>query len=65
MIPSAQDEFVEGLCNAGQQVDYRLYEGRDHVQLVEPDSPLVPELIEWTTDRFAGDTIEEGCESDG
>jgi hypothetical protein len=44
-------------------VDYRVYEGRDHVPLVEPDSPLVPELIEWTAARFAGEPIEPGCVS--
>jgi uncharacterized membrane protein HdeD (DUF308 family)/alpha-beta hydrolase superfamily lysophospholipase len=61
ILPAVQDGFVEGLCAAGQQVDYRLYAGRGHVQLVAPDSPLVPELLEWTAARFAGDPVSPGC----
>lgn len=63
VVRPAQDAYVEDLCAAGQQVDYRVYEGRDHVPLVEPDSPLVPELIDWTAARFAGEPIEPGCVS--
>ncbi|QAY74208.1 hypothetical protein ET445_13620 [Agromyces protaetiae] len=61
VIPSAQDAYVEGLCGAGQQVDYRLYAGRDHVPLVEPDSPLVPDLFAWTEARLAGEPVDPGC----
>ncbi|MEZ3161559.1 lipase family protein [Microbacterium sp. BWT-B31] len=61
VVPDAQDAYVQSLCDAGQQVDYRVYAGRNHVPLVEPDSPLVPELFEWTTARFAGDPVEPGC----
>lgn len=61
VVPAAQDEFVAGLCAEGQQVDFRTFEGRDHVPLVEPDSPLIPELLQWTRDRFAGIAIEQGC----
>lgn len=61
VVRPAQDAYVEDLCAAGQQVDYRVYEGRDHVPLVEPDSPLVPELIEWTAARFAGEPVDPGC----
>ncbi|MGW4929864.1 lipase family protein [Agromyces sp. NPDC004153] len=61
VVPSAQDAFVEDACAAGQQIDYRLYAGRDHVPLVEADSPLVPELIEWTTARLAGEDVVPGC----
>ncbi|MGR0219946.1 lipase family protein [Agromyces sp. ZXT2-6] len=63
VVRPAQDAYVDDLCAAGQQVDYRVYEGRDHVPLVEPDSPLVPELIEWTAARFAGEPVEPGCVS--
>ncbi|WP_083259971.1 lipase family protein [Cellulosimicrobium cellulans] len=54
VLPSAQDAYVGTRCSAGQPVDYRRYDGRDHVGLVEADSPLVPELLRWTEDRFAG-----------
>lgn len=54
VIPSAQAEFVDQLRAAGQQVDYRTYPGLNHVPLVEAESPLIGELIDWTRDRFAG-----------
>jgi alpha-beta hydrolase superfamily lysophospholipase len=58
---SAQREFVDRLCAADQQVDYRVYAGRDHIPLVEPDSPLIADLIQWTHDRFDGTTVAPGC----
>lgn len=61
VVPSAQDAFVEARCAAGQQVDYRVYEGRDHVPLVEPDSPAIPELVEWTQARLQGEPAENTC----
>ncbi|MBM7505405.1 lipase family protein [Agromyces aurantiacus] len=61
VVPPAQDAFVDAYCAAGQQVDYRVYAGRDHVPLVEPDSPLVPDLVEWTTARLAGEPVDPGC----
>lgn len=59
--PAAQDVYVEGMCAAGRQVDYREYEGLDHVPLVEADSPLIPELIEWTRSRLAGEEPISTC----
>jgi len=62
---AAQDAFVDGLCAAGQQVDYRVYAGRDHVPLVEPDSPLVTDLLAWTRDRLDGGPVAPGCTRGG
>ncbi|MGA8047622.1 MAG: lipase family protein [Dermatophilaceae bacterium] len=61
VVPSAQDAFVEERCADGQQIDYRVYEGRDHVPLVEPDSPAIPELVEWTQARLQGEPAENTC----
>ncbi|GAA1996362.1 lipase family protein [Microbacterium ulmi] len=61
VTPAAQDAFVRGLCDAGRPVDYRLYAGRSHVQLVEPDSPLVPQLVEWTKARLSGEPGLAAC----
>lgn len=58
---AGQDAFVQGLCAAGQQVDYRSYAGKGHLSLVEPDSPLVPQLFEWTAARFNAQRVEPGC----
>jgi hypothetical protein len=61
VVPAVQDAFVDSLCAQGQQVDYRRYAGRGHVPLVEPDSPLIPELIAWTSDRLGGKAVPPGC----
>lgn len=61
ILPAAQEAYVEGRCAAGQAVDYRTYPGRGHVPLVEPDSPLIPELISWTEDRFTGKPATDTC----
>lgn len=61
VLPAVQDRFVADLCARGQQVDYRTYAGRDHVPVVEPDSPLIPELIGWTADRLAGAPASSTC----
>jgi pimeloyl-ACP methyl ester carboxylesterase len=61
VVPAAQDAYVKARCAAGQQVDYRTYPGRDHVPLVEPDSPAIPDLITWTKDRLAGKAPRNTC----
>jgi uncharacterized membrane protein HdeD (DUF308 family)/acetyl esterase/lipase len=55
LIPaSVQASYAQRRCDAGYAVDYREYPGEDHIGVVEPDSPLIPELIAWTKDRLAG-----------
>jgi pimeloyl-ACP methyl ester carboxylesterase len=61
VVPAAQQAYVEARCAAGHAVDYRTYDGRNHVPLVEPDSPLVPDLIAWTVDRFQGQPAKNSC----
>lgn len=61
VVPSAQDAYVDARCAAGYAVDYRTYAGLDHVGLVAADSPLVPDLLTWTADRFAGAPAADTC----
>lgn len=61
ILAEAQDAFVAERCAAGGSVDYRTYDGRDHIALVEPDSPAVTDLLQWTAARFAGGEIATGC----
>jgi uncharacterized membrane protein HdeD (DUF308 family) len=61
VLPRVQRAYVAKRCAAGQVVDYRVYPNRDHVPLVQADSPLIPELISWTSDRFAGDPAPTSC----
>ncbi|MFS0865781.1 lipase family protein [Microbacterium sp. 179-B 1A2 NHS] len=59
----AQSDFVDRMCAAGQDVDFRIYDGYEHAAVVERPSPLLTELVEWTRDRFAGVPVAEGCET--
>lgn len=52
--PAMQQEWVEGRCAAGDPLDYRTYPGLDHTGLVAADSPLTPQLVQWTLDRWSG-----------
>jgi uncharacterized membrane protein HdeD (DUF308 family)/alpha-beta hydrolase superfamily lysophospholipase len=61
VLPAAQAAYVERRCNAGYAVDYRTYPGEDHISVVQPDSPLIPELIAWTQDRLAGKPPTPTC----
>ncbi|HLT83207.1 MAG TPA: lipase family protein, partial [Phototrophicaceae bacterium] len=61
ITPTVQDGYVARLCAAGVDVDYRTYPGRDHLSLVAADSPLTPELLAWTADRFSGTPVAGGC----
>lgn len=61
VLEPVQAGFVAGLCAAGANLVYRPYEGRSHVSLVAPDSPLTDDLIAWTRARFAGEASEADC----
>jgi len=61
VVASAQDEYVAARCAAGYAVDHRSYAGLDHMPLVEPGSPLLPDLLAWTRDRFAGAPAADSC----
>lgn len=61
VLPGAQRAYVDSLCAAGQQVDYRTFAGQDHISVVSPGSPLPDELVRWTADRFAGLPAGDTC----
>lgn len=61
VLPSAQEAYVAQRCEMGTNLEYRTYEGRDHVPLVETDSPLIPDLVQWTTDRLNGTVATSTC----
>lgn len=56
-----QTRFASGLCESGTNLIYRRYEGRDHVSLVQANSPAIGGLIEWSRRRFAGETAVPDC----
>jgi uncharacterized membrane protein HdeD (DUF308 family)/alpha-beta hydrolase superfamily lysophospholipase len=61
VLPTAQAGYAQRRCAVGGQVDYRSYPNRDHVGVVAADSPLVPELVQWTQDRFDGLPARSTC----
>lgn len=61
ITPDAQAAYVAARCEAGHEVDYRTYRGRDHLAVVEPDSPAILELLAWTADRFVGNPAQDTC----
>ncbi|MDF9875606.1 lipase family protein [Cellulosimicrobium cellulans] len=61
ILPMTQEAYVGARCAAGQPVDYRTYQGRDHVGLVQADSALAPDLVRWTEARLAGEPPTPTC----
>ena len=61
ITPASQAEFVETRCAEGQPVDFRTYEGRDHVGLMHADSPAIADLLAWTDERFSGAMPTDTC----
>ena len=59
--PDVQSAYVANYCDAGQIIDFRSYAGRDHASIVAEDSPMIPELMEWTAARFAGEAAPTAC----
>jgi uncharacterized membrane protein HdeD (DUF308 family)/pimeloyl-ACP methyl ester carboxylesterase len=61
VLPVVQERFVRARCEAGDDLEYRTYPDRDHVGVVAADSPLLPELIDWTRDRLDGIAPTDSC----
>ncbi|MGY0501009.1 lipase family protein [Nocardia sp. FBN12] len=52
--PALQQNWIDARCAAGEPIDYRTFPGLSHMSLVAPDSPLTPQLVQWTLDRWTG-----------
>jgi acetyl esterase/lipase len=52
--PSVQAAYVENLCGQGQGIEYHTYAGLDHLGVVQEGSPMIDDLMNWTTSRFDG-----------
>lgn len=50
--PQLQGDWVAARCAAGEPIDFRTYPGLGHVDLVAADSPLTPQIVQWTLDRW-------------
>ncbi len=47
------------LCDIGNEIDYRVFEGYGHNDSTEKNMPL---MLEWTAARFAGQPAATSCE---
>ncbi|WP_245655295.1 lipase family protein [Nocardia coubleae] len=59
--PELQQAWVNSRCAAGEPIDYRTFPGLSHVNLVAADSPLTPQIVEWTIDRWNGTPPTPTC----
>ncbi|MEH6818787.1 MAG: lipase family protein [Dietzia psychralcaliphila] len=59
--PAMQQDWVDARCADGEPLDYRTYPGLDHNGLVAADSPLTPQLVTWTLDRWNGAAPTPTC----
>lgn len=50
--PTIQTDYVAARCAENWNLDHRTFPGRDHMGVVAADSPLIPQLIDWTSQRF-------------
>ena len=60
--PAIQHGWVQRRCDAGVPIDYRTFPGLGHVDLVAADSPLTPQLEQWTLDRWSGAPATPDCD---
>ena len=60
--PEMQRAWVEGRCSAGIDIDYRTFPGLSHNTLVAADSPLTPQIVQWTLDRWDGKPATPNCD---
>lgn len=59
--PELQHAWVEASCRSGAQIDYRTFPGLSHNTLVAADSPLTPQIVQWTLDRWDGVAATPNC----
>ncbi|WP_203336109.1 lipase family protein [Nocardioides limicola] len=57
-----QRRWAERMCAEGQVLEYREYEGLNHLSLLTDTSPLLADLLIWTAARFEGDEPVSTCE---
>ncbi|ALV30826.1 lipase family protein [Streptomyces sp. CdTB01] len=61
VLPAVQRAYARTACAAGNRIDYRTYPGLDHNGIIGDGSPLLPQLLAWTADRFQGRPAAGTC----
>lgn len=55
IAPELQHHYVAEVCASGGDPVFTEYPGYSHMQIVSEGSSFLPQLVQWTTDRFAGE----------
>lgn len=58
VLPSVQRQFVQGLCDIDQTVDYREYDGVGHL---DAGAAAAPDVTRWLAERFEGAPSGNTC----
>jgi pimeloyl-ACP methyl ester carboxylesterase len=62
VVPTgATNAYVAKRCAAGQRLEYWTFAGRDHSNIVQPNTPIADRLVAWTKARFANESQASGC----
>jgi len=61
VLPGVQGGFVGNRCLSGQVIDYRGFDGLDHLSIVGEESPVPALLMEWSRARFDGLPAPSAC----
>lgn len=63
VVPSHQDAYVAKRCaqSGNGPLEYKTYRGRQHIDVIAPDSRLPADLVAWTADRFDGKDAPDNC----
>jgi alpha-beta hydrolase superfamily lysophospholipase len=60
--PQYQLQYINRECAIHQRLEYHTYKGFDHVSLLlDPHSPMVNDLLNWTEDRLQRAEQPPGC----
>ncbi len=60
--PEITSKFVEERCSGGQNLEYLMFAGLDHLTIDGPTTAVGPEVIRWTQDRLEGKQQKAGCD---
>ncbi|GAA4683133.1 hypothetical protein GCM10023197_44810 [Gordonia humi] len=59
--PQGQRQYVAAQCATGSTVQFTMYPGLGHLDIVDPDSPAVADLLTWTKAREEGEAAPSTC----
>jgi uncharacterized membrane protein HdeD (DUF308 family)/alpha-beta hydrolase superfamily lysophospholipase len=61
VFPDIQESYTENRCENGQKIEYKIYDGLDHVGVVGEGSPFRQDALAWTNDRLNQQPFKDNC----